>query len=124
MSHLRSSQNFKTQYGKRTSQFLMTAAAVSLAASAQSASFLPGHLAVLRAGDGVLELSLKQSPVFIDQFDANGFNGSPSATVKIPTNGPDAFFFNGHAATEGNLTRSADHKLLAFAGYGGVALLQ
>jgi hypothetical protein len=105
----------------------MTAALLSfavLAASAQPTTFRPRHLAVLRAGDGVLELNLKQSPVFIDQFDAGGFNGSPSATVKIPTNGPDAFFFNGHAATEGNLTRSADHKLLAFAGYGGVSLLQ
>jgi hypothetical protein len=109
------------------SRFLKTAAGICLAvlaARAQSAGFLPGHLAVLRAGDGVLELSLKQSPVFIDQFDANGFNSSPSATLKIPTNRPDAFFFNGHAATEGNLTRSADHKLLAFAGYGGLDLLQ
>lgn len=30
----------------------------------------------------------------------------------------------GHAATEGDLARSADHHLLTFAGYGGVNLLQ
>ena len=48
----------------------------------------------------------------------------PSFSVRIPTNGPNSFFFNGHAATEGVLTRSVDHKLLAFAGYGGVDLLQ
>ena len=121
------SQSRKTLPGKRISRILMTAAVISLAvlaARAQTSSFLSGHLAVLRAGDGVLDLELKQSPAFIDQFDAGGFNSSPSATVKIPTNGSDAFFFNGHAATEGNLTRSADRKLLAFAGYGGVSLLQ
>ena len=44
--------------------------------------------------------------------------------MKIPTNGPEALFFNGHAATEGILTRSADGRILAFAGYGGVSLLQ
>lgn len=93
-------------------------------AVAQPPRFLPGHLAVLRAGDGVLDLHLKQSPVFVDQFDTGGFNASPSFTVKIPTNGPETLFFNGHAATEGTLTRSADHKLIAFAGYGGVNLFQ
>jgi len=94
------------------------------AANAQTPRFLPGHLAVLRAGDGELSLRLKQSPIFIDQFDASGFNASPSLTISIPTNGPNTLFFNGHAATEGNLTRSADHRLLAFAGYGGANLLQ
>jgi hypothetical protein len=44
--------------------------------------------------------------------------------VQIPTNGPDSFFFNSHAATEGGLSRSADHRMLVFAGYGGVNLLQ
>src|SRR5580700_11350747 len=99
-------------------------ALAGMAARGQQSQFLAGHLAVLRAGDGVLDLHLKQSPVFIDQFDAGVFNNLPSFTVKIPTNGPRAMFFNGHAATEGTLTRSSDRKLLAFAGYGGVNLLQ
>ncbi len=99
-------------------------ALAALAAPAQQSQFLPRHLAVLRAGDGVLDLHLKQSPVFIDQFDGGAFNNSPSLTVKIPTNGPGAMFFNGHAATEGDLTLSSDRRLLAFAGYGGVNLLQ
>jgi hypothetical protein len=106
---------------------LLTAATLSLAelaTNAQSSAFLPKHLAVLRAGDGVLDLHLKQSPAFIDQFAPGGFNAGPSFTVSIPTNGPDTLFFNGHAATEGILTRSADHRLLALAGYGGVNLLQ
>jgi hypothetical protein len=93
-------------------------------AGAQVSQFQPGHLAVLRAGDGVMDLHLRQTPMFIDQFDANASNGAPSFTAHIPTNGADEIFINGHAATEGNLTRSADHTLLAFAGYGGVGLLQ
>jgi hypothetical protein len=44
--------------------------------------------------------------------------------VAIPTNGLDTIFFNGHAATEGMLSLSADGRLLAFAGYGGVNLWQ
>ncbi len=95
-----------------------------LAADAESSAFLPKHLAVLRAGDGVLDLHLKQSPAFIDQFAPGSFNAAPSYTVSIPTNGPDTLFFNGHAATEGILARSADHRLLTVAGYGGVNLLQ
>ncbi len=92
-------------------------------AQAQS-GFLPKHIAVLRAGDGTMKLHLKQSPVFIDEFATGSFNEGPVMSVAIPTNGADAFFFNGHAATEGMLSRSADGKLLAFAGYGGVNLLQ
>jgi len=107
-------------------RIFLTAAIVALAGLTAGAQgkFLPRHLAVLRAGNGVLPLHLKQSPVFIDQFTPGGFNDAPSFTVRIPTNGPDTLFFNGHAATEGILTRSADGRYLAFAGYGGVSLLQ
>ena len=102
------------------------AAALLLAGSAlaQDGRFTPGKLAVLRAGDGELSLSLRQAPIFVDQYDPATPGAAPSFTVRIPTNGPNAFFFNGHAATEGLLTRSLDHKLLAFAGYGGVDLLK
>lgn len=92
--------------------------------TAQAASLQAKHLAVLRAGDGRLELKLKQSPVFIDEFAPGTFNSAPLSTIAIPTNGPNALFFNGHAATEGVLARSADHRLLTVAGYGGVNLLQ
>jgi hypothetical protein len=97
---------------------------LTLSAKAQETHFLPGHLAVLRAGDGVINLKLRQAPIFVDQFDADTPQAAPSFTVRIPTNGPDSFFFNGHAASEGNLTRSADQKLLAFGGYGGADLLR
>lgn len=94
-----------------------------VAASAQS-SFHPGRLAVLQAGDGALSLHLKQSPLFIDEFIPGAFNASPSFTVKIPTNGASTIFINGHAATEGMLSRSGDKRFLTIAGYGGVNLLQ
>lgn len=94
-----------------------------MAANAQD-RFLPEHLAVLRAGDGVCKLTLKQSPIFLDQFDMNASNGAPSFTVRIATNGANSFFFNGHAASEGDLARSSNHKMLSFAGYGGMDLLK
>jgi hypothetical protein len=97
---------------------------LALAANAQGTHFLTGHLAVLRAGDGVIDLKLRQAPIFVDQFDPNIANAAPSLSIRISTNGPNSFFFNGHAASEGVLTRSADQKLLAFGGYGGVDLLQ
>ncbi len=103
---------------------LPMAAMLSIAVHAQNARFLPGHLAVLRAGDGVVNLRLKQAPIYVDQLDPNSFNPAPSFTVRIPTNGANSFFFNSHAATEGVLTRSADRRVLVFAGYGGVNLLE
>ena len=103
---------------------LVVAATATVAVNAQTTSFLPGHLAVLRAGDGRVSQHLKQAPVFVDQFDPDSFNAAPSFSVQIPTNGAGSFFFNSHAATEGLLTRSADRRLLVFAGYGGVGLLE
>jgi hypothetical protein len=101
-----------------------TALLIATAANAQGTHFLQGHLAVLRAGDGMIDLNLRQAPIFVDQFNPNILNAGPSFTVRVPTNGANCFFFNGHAASEGILTRSADQKLLAFAGYGGVDLLR
>ena len=97
---------------------------VALVGQAQDGHFLPGQLAVLRTGNGAVDPQLKQAPVFIDQFDPAAVNTAPTYTVAIPTNGPDTLFFNAHAATEGVLTRSANHRLLVFAGYGGVNLLE
>lgn len=103
---------------------LITAVAGLAGMSFGQAAFLPKHLAVLRAGDGVISLHLKQSPAFVDEFAPGTFNDKPELTVAIPTNGTDSIFFNGHAATEGMLSRSADGHLLAFAGCGGNLLAQ
>jgi hypothetical protein len=89
-------------------------------------TFQPGHLAVLRAGDGFTDLAGKQAPIFVDQYDTNGANNGtgPSVTVAIPTNGTPSWpsttcplFFNGQAATEGNMTRSADRTVITWSGY-------
>jgi hypothetical protein len=106
-----------------TKALILSAIAIGMTARAQT-SFLPKHLAVLRAGDGTISLHLKQSPIFVDEFAPGTLNSGPIMSVAIPTNGPDTLFFNGHAATEGMLSLSADGKLLTFAGYGGVNLLQ
>lgn len=104
---------------------ILTAVNVALASlTLHAAGFQAGNLAVLRAGDGVLDLKLKQSPVFVDEFAPGSLNQAPLSSIAIPTNGPNTLFFNGHAATEGDLARSADHRLLTFAGYGGVNLLE
>jgi len=109
----------------RMRKTILLAAGLSLAAcAAPGQTFLPKHLAVLRTGNGAIRLHLKQSPVFIDEFAPDRFNNGPLITVAIPTNGPDAMFFNGHAATEGMLSRSSDGHFVTFAGYGGVNLLQ
>jgi hypothetical protein len=92
--------------------------------TAEAASLEPKHLAVLRAGDGKLDLALRQAPAFIDEFSPGALNSAPLASIAIPTNGSNCIFFNGHASTEGDLARSADLRLLTFAGYGGVNLLQ
>lgn len=92
--------------------------------TAHAASLQSRHLAVLRAGDGQIDPKLRQSPIFIDEFAPGTLNQAPLSTIAIPTNGPNALFFNGHAATEGILARSANHHFLTIAGYGGVSLLQ
>src|SRR5579884_3554007 len=91
----------KIRLAEKMNRLVFTLALPLLTVWTARAQFIPGHLAVLRAGDGVMDLHLKQSPIFIDQFDPKSENASASFTVAIPTNGPNLFFFNGHAATEG-----------------------
>ena len=105
-------------------KLLTTVNLVLASVNLYAGGFQPGNLAVLRAGDGILDLKLKQSPVFVDEFSPGNVNPGPLFSIAIPTNGADTLFFNGHAATEGDLARSDDHLLLTFAGYGGVNLLQ
>lgn len=121
MAHIAS---FETPSFFKVNKVFLIAVISACSGLVASAQFLPGHLAVMRVGDGEIDLHLKQSPVFIDQYDCARSNAAPSYTVQIPTKGPNLFFVNGHAATEGMLTRSMDHKSLIFAGYGQVALLQ
>jgi Immunoglobulin I-set domain len=84
--------------------------------------FIPGKLAVLRAGDGIITIaSGRQHPIFIEEYDPLLTNqASPILSLELPTNGPSALFVNAHAGSEGQgLTRSADRRYLAVTGYSG-----
>lgn len=87
---------------------------------AQGSGFQPGKLAVLRIGDGISDLSARQNPVFVDQFDPGLDNqAKASFSAAIPTAGTNALWMNGNAGTEGGMARSANHSALTLAGYCG-----
>ncbi len=105
---------------KSVSKIAMIIVLSACAAHAQSSGFRPGQLAVLRIGDGAADLRLRQSQVFVDQFDPTAADQSePSFSVAIPDKGTNALWMNGHAGTEGGLVRSGDHSVLTITGYSG-----
>lgn len=76
--------------------------------------FGPGHLAVLRAGDGVQSLVNSGNSLFVDEYTQAG------ALVRVtllPDTGAQAILQSGTASSEGGLTRSLDHSMLVVAGY-------
>jgi hypothetical protein len=86
----------------------------SYAGNSSSSPFVAGNLAVLRVGDGTESLSSHGNSVFIDQFTTNG---TLVGSIAIPDNATNALLISGSASSEGALTRSADGRLLEFAGY-------
>jgi hypothetical protein len=86
----------------------------SFAGNSSSSPFVAGNLAVLRVGDGSESLSSHGNSVFIDQFTTNG---TLVGSIAIPDNATNALLVSGSASSEGALTRSADGRLLEFAGY-------
>jgi hypothetical protein len=86
----------------------------SYAGNSSASPFIAGNLAVLRAGDGTETLASSGNPVFIDQFTTNG---TLAGSIAIPANATNALLISGSASSEGALTRSADGRLLLFAGY-------
>ncbi len=86
----------------------------SYAGNSSSSPFAPGNLAVLRVGDGTESLSSHGNSVFIDQFNTSG---TLVGSIAIPDNATNALLVSGSASSEGALSRSADGRLLIFAGY-------
>jgi hypothetical protein len=86
----------------------------NFAGSSSSSPFAAGNLAVLRVGDGTESLSSHGNSVFIDQFTTSG---TLVSSIAIPDNATNALLVSGSASSEGALTRSADGRLLEFAGY-------
>jgi hypothetical protein len=105
---------------KSVSKIMAAIALAAIGAHAQTGGFRPGQLAVLRIGDGASDLRGRQSQVFIDQFDpAAADQTGPSFSVAVPAKGTNAIWMNGHAGTEGGLSRSGDHSVLTITGYCG-----
>jgi hypothetical protein len=86
----------------------------SFAGNSSSSPFTAGNLAVLRVGDGAQTLGGHGNSVFIDQFTPSG---TLVGSIAIPDNATNALIISGSASSEGALTRSADGRLLEFAGY-------
>lgn len=90
-------------------------------AGAASAQFSPGHVMVVRVGDGAAALTTASTPVFIDEYQSNGV---PVRTITVPAvvvgaNAP--FTVSGTSTGEGALSMSTDGKYLVLAGYAVVA---
>jgi hypothetical protein len=86
----------------------------SYAGNLLSSQLIQGNLVVLRAGNGVETPSSHGNSIFIDQFTTNG---TLVSTIAIPNNDTNSLLISGSATSEGALTRSADGRLLLFAGY-------
>ncbi len=86
----------------------------SYAGGSGTTQFIPGNLAVLRAGDGVESLSSHGNSIYVDQFTTNG---TLVSSIAIPDNATNALLTSGSASSEGALTRSTDRRLLLIAGY-------
>jgi hypothetical protein len=90
-----------------------TVALLSLVAVAQ-AQFTPGDLVVLRDGAGSVGLTSAGTAIYLDQYTTSGaFVNS----LGIPSTGSSALVNSGTAASEGQLSLSANGQYLVFAGY-------
>ncbi len=81
---------------------------------AAQAQFTAGDLVVLRDGTGSAALTSAGTAIFLDQFTTGGtFVNS----VTIPATGSSDLVNSGTAASEGQLSLSANNQYLVFAGY-------
>jgi hypothetical protein len=86
---------------------------------ATNVAFTAGNLIVVRAGDGVEDLSSSGIPIFLDEYTTNG---TFVQSVPLPTtyySGNYPFTFSGTARTEGGLSLTGDGRYLLAVGYGG-----
>src|SRR3954463_8764562 len=97
----------------------MVAATLGLvgAASAPAAAFSPGNIVVARVGAGDVAIGAAAAPVFLDEFTPDGtlVQSVPLPTASAGNN--RRLTVSGSATSEGELTRSADGRYLAIAGY-------
>jgi hypothetical protein len=78
----------------------------------------PGHLVVVRAGDGAAALGSASTAAFLEEFTTAG---APVQTIALPTAsvGPNLpVTLSGSATSEGFVTQTGDGNYLLVAGYG------
>jgi hypothetical protein len=97
-------------------KIVLASALATLLGLEARAQFSPGNLAVLRISNVLTNVPYKQGQIFVDQFSPTN-PGAPTFTVAIPTNGSEPLIADGQAATEGAMSRAADHSSLAIIGY-------
>ena len=99
-----------------TYETLFTGAAAQ-APQGLGTGFSPGNIVVLRVGDGSTPLSSASQPVFLDELTLVG-DFVQSYALPVTTTGTNApLTLSGTSTSEGALTRSADGRYLALAGY-------
>lgn len=98
-------------------QFLSIVVLAAAAGTALAGPFTAGNLVVYRAGDGSGALGNAAAAAFLDEYTPSG---TLVQSVALPTSVSGSnrrVTISGSASSEGQLTRSADGRYLAFVGY-------
>ena len=95
---------------------LLIAVTCYVFANAQQ-QFASGSIVVLRLGDGTTALANTGSPIFLDEYNVAGTKLQSIALPTVLTGTNKPLVLSGTAGSEGALTRSADGRFLALAGY-------
>ncbi len=86
--------------------------------TAAAGEFTAGNLVVYRVGDGVDTLANTGNPVFLDEYTPQGVATGVSVALPTTAEGTNqALVASGTAASEGQLSRSADGQYLILTGY-------
>ncbi|HVU35449.1 MAG TPA: MBG domain-containing protein [Opitutaceae bacterium] len=98
----------------------VTSAAAVLVVKPLPKPFTAGNIVVVRVGSGAGSLVSSGNPVFLDEFTPDG---ALVQSIEVPSaadGNNEPLILGGTATTEGGLTRSADRRFLALAGYATV----
>jgi hypothetical protein len=117
MSALKINQTALTTRLKMKNEKLVSMAALLIASlTAAQAQFTAGDLVVLEAGDGSQTLTNTGNQIILDEFNPT----TPNVLVTsfaIPDTGSSSLIVSGTAASEGQLSLSANNQYLVFGGY-------
>lgn len=100
---------------KRIFTLLLTVSSFVFANAQQQ--FAAGSIVVVRLGDGSTALANTGSAVFLDEYTITGTKLQSIALPTVLTGTNKPLVLSGTAGSEGSITRSADGRFLAIAGY-------